>query len=348
MKKNKILKILSVILTVLILLPTLASCSSCKKKVDTNFTIPTRTIAGDEVFEYGYYKYQLFDDGTAMIIEYTGSETNLTVPDSIDGHTVVEIYDATFMPTPEIQGPTKLTSITLNDSLEKIGLYAFYNCQNLSSVTFGEKIWSIGYDAFEGTPWLKAQSDDFVTVGNGVLIKYQGKDSHVVIPDGIRHISAAFSNNENIKRVTMGDSVLTIGTSAFSGCLGLKSVEFGKNVKLIDSYAFASCYELVSGDLPDLVEQIGDSAFYNCYSLRAAKLGKSLKRLGASAFEYSALKTLEMPATVTTIDEYAFGYCLRLALVFYGGTEEQFKAIKFEGDEGSNYPLKDAIKIYGE
>ena len=282
-----------------------------------------------------------------MIFEYTGSETNLTIPDSIDGHTVVEIYDAAFMPTPQIQGPLKLTSITLNDSLEKIGLYAFYGCQNLSSITFGEKIWSIGFDAFEGTPWLKSQSDDFVTVGNGVLIKYQGKDSRVVIPDGIRHISSAFSNNETIKSVTIGDSVLSVGVSAFSGCLSLKSVEFGKNIKLIDNYAFASCSELVSGNLPDSLEQIGESAFYNCYSLRAAKLGKSLKRIGVSAFESSAIKTVEIPATVTTIDQYAFS-CRSLAIVFYSGSEEQFKAIKFEGDESSNSALKDAIKIYGE
>ncbi len=350
---NKILKLLSVLFTVIMLLPTLASCSSCKKKTDTNFTIPSRTLSGTEILEYGYYTYRLFDDGTAIIVGYSGSESNLTIPDNINGHTVVEIDYAVFMPS-DVQiaqnsGPARLTSVTLNESLEKLGAYAFYSCQYLNSVTFGNKLWSVGYNAFGETQWLKAQSDDFVTVGNGVLIKYQGKESHVAIPDGIRHISAAFTANESLKSVTMCDSVLSVGASAFSGCQYLVSVEFGQNVKLIDEFAFSDCYELVSASFPDSLEQIGVSAFSNCYSINALKLGKSLKKIGESAFEScSKVKTIDMPATVTTIDQYAFSNCMSLIMVFYSGTEEQFNAITYDGDASSNFRLKDAIKIYGE
>ncbi len=354
MKIKKYLpKILSVLVVALLLIPTLASCSSCKKEANTNFTIPSRVISSNEILEYGYFTYQLFDDGTAIIVGYSGSEANLTIPDSINGHTVVEIqYDA-FIPlteqTSQNTGPARLTSLTLNDSLEKIGAHAFYNCQNLTSVTFGNKIWSVGFDAFAETPWLKSQSDDFVTVGNGVLIKYQGEKSHVVIPDGIKHISAAFTNNEKLKSVTISDSVLTVGTSAFAGCLYLVNVEFGKNVKFIDEYAFSSCNELVSCCLPDSVEQIGESAFYSCYSINALKLGKSLKKIEKNAFDScSSIKTIDMPATVNTIEQYAFSNCMSLIMVFYGGSEEQFKAITFSGDTSSNFRLKDAIKIYGE
>ena len=351
--KNKILRILSVVFVVLILIPTLASCSSCAKKVDMNFTVPTRKLTNNEILEYGYFTYQLFDDGTAVITGYNGSESNLTVPDNINGHTVVEIGYAAFMPSSEQssqnKGTARLSSVKLNESLEKIGAYAFYGCQNLSTITFENKLWSVGYDAFAETQWIKAQSDDFVTVGNGVLIKYQGKDSHVVIPDGIRHISAAFTNNETLKSVVMPDTTLSVGTSAFSGCQFLVSVEFGKNIKLIDEYAFSSCYLLISGNMPDSLEKIGENAFYNCYSMNALKLGKSLKLIGANAFEYcQSLKIIDMPTTLTVVEQYAFSNCLSLTMIFYGGTEEQFNTITYTGDSSSNFRLKDAIKIYGE
>ncbi len=352
-KKNKISRILSVLLTVIILISALASCSSCKKDVDTKFTIPNRKLSGNEILEYGYYTYQLFDDSTAIIVGYSGAESNLTIPDSINGHTVVEIDNEAFSPSQtqitQVSGSARLTSVTFNPSLEKIGDFAFADCQNLSSISFGDKLWSVGFDAFSNTQWIKSQSEDFVIVGNGVLIKYQGKDSHVIIPDGIRHISAAFSGNETLTSVTMGDSVITVGTSAFSGCQYLISVEFGKNVKLIDEYAFASCYTLVSGELPDSLEQVGSSAFYDCYSINAIKLGKSVKKIDQSAFEScSSMKTIDIPVSLTVIDQYAFSNCMSLIMVFYGGTEEQFKAITFDGDSSSNFRLKDAIKIYGE
>lgn len=351
--KHRALSAISLILVLIVLIPCLASCSSCSKKLDLNFTITNRTVSGNEILDYGYFKYQLFNDGTAIIIDYSGSESNLTIPDAINGHTVVEIGMTTFMPDEsEIKqntGCARLSSITLNPSLEKIGEYAFYQCPNLSSVTFGEKLWSVGFAAFDETPWIKAQTGDFITVGNGVLIKYQGKDLNVTIPDGVRHISSAFSNLDTLKSVIMGDSVLSVGISAFSGCSELVSVTFGSNVKLIDSYAFSSCYNLVSATFPDSLEQIGSNAFYSCYSIKSVRCGASLKKISQNAFDScTGIRTIEIPATLTEVEQFAFTNCWNLLMVFYGGTEAQFKAINYTGDSSSNFILKDAIIIYGE
>ena len=351
--KNKIIKVLSFALIILLIVPTVASCSSCKKKADLEFNYTERTLAGNEIFDYGYFKYQVYTDGTAVIIEYNGSESNLNIPDNLNGKIVVEIAMATFMPSStdvtKNTGAARLTSVTLNPSLEKIGEYAFYQCVNLSSISFGDKLWSVGFEAFAETPWIKSQTDDFVTVGNGVLIKYQGKETGVNIPDGIRHISSAFTNNEDLRSVTLSDSVLSVGVSSFSGCSSLVSVTFGSNVKLIDTYAFSSCYSLVSAEFPDSLEYIAPNAFYMCYSIKALKLGSSLKKISNNAFDScTGIRTVEAPATLTVIEQQAFSNCWSLCLVFYGGTEEQFKAINYTGDSGSNYMFKDAIIIYGE
>lgn len=334
--KNNVLRIICLALAVLVAIPAAAGCASSGK---SNFSLPTRTLASEEIKYFGSFGYQVYDDGSVVIVEYSGSETKINVPENIDGGRVIEIGDTVFADN------TSLQSVRLS-SVEIIGDFAFYGCAALSDVSFGKKLWSVGMSAFDKTPWLSAHTEEFVTVGDGVLVKYQGDATYVVLPDNIRHISNAFEMNENIIGVELGDSVLTLGLNAFALCTGLRYVKFGQNLKLIGAGAFDSCENLTSVIIPDSVERIDEYAFNYCSNMSMVKIGSSVKSVGAYAFNSCiCVKVVDMPATVETIGTYAFAECLSLTMVFYGGSAEQFEALELDS---TNYLMKDVEKIYAQ
>ena len=57
---------------------------------------------------------------------------------------------------------------------------------------------------------------------------------------------------------------------------------------------------------------------------------------------------VEVPATLISMDANAFEDCISLAVVYYGGTEEQFKEIQYLEEENTNFRFKDATKFYNE
>ena len=334
MKNKTILHILAALLVLSLLCGAMIACGTPQ----TAFALPTRALAGTETYTFGSYTYQLYDDGTAILVDYSGSEANLVIPDTIDGKTVVAIGNSAFF------GNVAIQSLKLNKSLEIIEAYAFCTCTSLTSVTFGNRVWRIGEFAFEQTPWLVGLTDEFVIVGDGVLLTYQGTSGDVIVPEQVKHISTAFAARKGLYSVEMGENVLTVGDYAFAYNPELRRVVLGSNVRSIGAYAFDGCTYLPYIMLPDGVEEIGKYAFNECNYLVDIYLGKSLRTIGQYAFKYcSRLMCVTMPATVETIYSYAFADCYSLTLVYYGGTEEQFGALNLDG---SNVNLKDAHIIY--
>ena len=70
-----------------------------------------------------------------------------------------------------------------------------------------------------------SNASDFI-IENGVLIKYNGKDSVVTIPAGVTEIGAeAFAGKKKITEITVPGAVTKIGNNAFKGCSTLVKVE---------------------------------------------------------------------------------------------------------------------------
>lgn len=67
-------------------------------------------------------------------------------------------------------------------------------------------------------------------IKNGVLKKYNGTDTTVIIPNGVKVIGeCAFAKCELLKEIIIPDSVKKIGGSAFSYCSLLTDVTLPKN-----------------------------------------------------------------------------------------------------------------------
>ncbi len=189
---------------------------------------------------YGDFEYTVLDDGTVEINEYTGSDTEVTIPSTIDGKSVTSIGDEAFYDCYDI------TSITIPDSVTSIGNYAFEDCSSLTSITIPDSVTSIGNYAFEGCSSLTS----------------------ITIPDSVTSIGDwAFSGCTSLTSITIPDSVTSIGNYVFEGCSSLTSITIPNSVTTIGEGTFETCTNLTSITIPKSVTSIGDYAFSDCNKL---------------------------------------------------------------------------------
>ena len=164
-------------------------------------------------------------------------------------------------------------------------------------------------------------SADFVIRG-GVLEKYNGAATEVVIPNSVKIIggencvSGAFRGCIGITSVVLPDSVQEIGDFSFKGCTGLKSVVIPNSVQKIGSHAFEDCSSLISVSIPSSVQTIGDNAFDYCKSLTSMVIPDSVRGIGIRAFRNcESLTSITISNSVTYLGEQTFQNCESLAFV---------------------------------
>ena len=203
----------------------------------------------------------------------------------------------------------KLTSVTIPDSVTSIGDQAFSKCGGLKSVTISNSVTSIGVEAFSGCMSLTS----------------------VTIPDSVTSIGRyAFGGCESLKSVTIGNGVTSIGNEAFRGC-GLTSVTIPDSVTSIGISAFYGCKGLASVTIGRGVTSTGSDTFSGCSGLKSVVIPSNVTNIESSAFNScTGLTSVTISSSVTSIGEFAFNYCYKLKDVYYGETEDQWKAIQIE------------------
>ena len=127
-------------------------------------------------------------------------------------------------------------------------------------------------------------TEDFV-IKNGVLKKYRGKDTDVVIPAGVTAIGdKAFSERSRIKRITVPEGVTKIGKYAFSECTSLTDIRLPDSLRIIGTLAFYWCNKIERIVIPENVICICEGAFSGCSSLTDITIPDSLTNIGKCAF----------------------------------------------------------------
>lgn len=111
-----------------------------------------------------------------------------------------------------------LTSVTFQDREDAPGIEhdIFYNSPNITNVAIPRCVARIAHELFKNTLWLK-KLGEFAVVDH-FLIKYQGRETNVVIPEGITEIGCGtFRDCANLQSVTIPKSVEEIDKSVFEG-----------------------------------------------------------------------------------------------------------------------------------
>ena len=124
------------------------------------------------------------------------------------------------------------------------------------------------------------------------------------------------SHPSSVKRVVLGNSVVSIGTYAFYKCSNLTSIHIPESVTDIGNYALRSCKSLSSIYIPESVTSIGNYAFYYCTSLASVYIPEGVTSIGERVFAYcSSLTSVYIPEGVTSIGERVFEQCSSLTSV---------------------------------
>ena len=154
-------------------------------------------------------------------------------------------------------------------------------------------------------PAMAAENSGEFVVENGMLIKYLGSASKVIVPDdlGITSIGdSAFYDCYRLEEITIPKGVISIGKSAFSDCEKLSSVFLPDTLTMIADRAFNNCARLTQVKIPGKVVSIGDYAFNNCNILSFISIPKSVTSIGYQAFGGCPnLISITIPDSVTEI-----------------------------------------------
>ncbi len=222
-----------------------------------------------------------------------------------------------------------IQSLTIPDSVTSIEDFALGYCHNLETITVGEGVTSFGDSVFYDCIGIKEINYNAVCANDltssFTLFYSQGpytSDISVTIGDNVERIPAHFfggvySNGIqfNIKNLTIGRNVKSIGEGAFRSWAALTNVTIPESVLSIGDYAFEDCFKLVQVTMPEGITTIGDATFRNCYCLSDITIPDRVTSIGEQAFYKCGITNLTIPDSVTVIGQSAFANCSITSLV---------------------------------
>ena len=275
-------------------------------------------------FTYGFYT-----SGNAYVISYNGTETSLTIPETItydDGGTEKTVPVAGF-------GPNAFLN---NTTIEKV-----YLPRNAS--------YTVGASAFKGCTALNTIAYSYTGAS-----QYINRDNYITIPTSTLNANV-FEGCISIENVYCRyNQTGGIGASAFKGCTALKYASVSAACASIGESAFEGCTSLVTFDgcrykvTSNNVDYfysctIGNMAFKDCTSLKFfgssttyAYLGgnkntasfTSVVSVGESAFENCQSLYVAYFHRVASIGANAFKGCTGLGYIYFVKADGTYNVLK--------------------
>ena len=249
-------------------------------------------------------------DGKTLVYYLSGkADKSFTVPDS------VEKIDATI-------SNRYLNELTIGANVKEIAAGAFKSCNGLLTVTalgttpatLGEQAiptrvttiyvpesavdaYKSAWSAYAKVIVAEGTVIEFV-VQAGNLIEYNGTNAEVVIPDGVTNIDAGvFSNRPEITKITLPASLKTIEGNNFAESTSLTHLVFN-----------AENFTDVTLRVPTKAQQLFPY-------LTTLEIGANVTKIPGAMFAFTNLASVNIPATVTELSNYAFYNCENLTSV---------------------------------
>lgn len=221
----------------------------------------------------------------------------------------------------------------VENSTKHICDYALFRNFDIESLTFSEKLRSVGSKALYGCKNLE------IIVPNNALIESIG--------------DCAFMNCKSLKEICFIDNVQSLGRSVFAGMDKLGTIRLPKLIKRIPEFTFFECESLQDVEIPkavcviesfafqhtaikhliipDNVQEFGDAVFSRCFQLEHITLPNGLKVIPERTFSScKSLREIEIPKAVKTIMKESFDGTESLTTVRFRGKVEHIDETTFK------------------
>ena len=263
-------------------------------------TTDTNVIISHDVVDV---PYNAFSD---LLNLQGGSVESVVIPNSVKS-----INSLVDMESETISGAfalcTTLQDIIIPSSVEYVGGEAFLACTGLESVEYengyylvsesGEHLVLIDTNLTASNVTIH---EDCISIQGGAFSDYILILMGLITPPSSEEEILDYVNT-NIQNITIPKNVKNIGYGAFAYCTELETITFEANSNLTE---------------------IGGAAFGICSSLRTINLEDTkLEGIGAQAFFNTALESVYLPSSVTSIGMGSFYNCINLnSITFEEGT----------------------------
>lgn len=187
-----------------------------------------------------------------VLLKYTGSETDVTIPEEVE-----TIADFTFL---ENTNRTKIEVVRLGASVQKVETNAFAGLENLVDIIIAANNLSF------------VEKDGLIMTSDGsILLHYEREgETKFTIPESVRFVAAHAIQGTELEEIDFGENLEYIGYYAFSSNGKLKAIYLPYSVKYIGDGAFSDCRSAVDGFIPECAE-LGIDAF-RCVPFYNSKL----------------------------------------------------------------------------
>lgn len=238
-----------------------------------------------------------------------------------------------------------LKVIVLPDNVVKIEDSAFYECDQLKSVSIPEGCKEIeqvfkfcdnlesvnlpnSLEKFEESNFAYCPKLSAIQVADGNKI-YKSINGNVYSKDGKTLIRFA---NGNCSDYNILEGTTIIGKYAFY-CSKIEDISIPSSVVSIEDGAFYASENLKEVVLPNSILNLGENAFYMCSNLTSIILSPQISSIKSGCFTFcSSLQSIYFPQNIKEIYDNAFNYCSLLK--------------KFEVDESNPYFCSDDGVVY--
>ena len=166
-----------------------------------------------------------------------------------------------------------ITTVVIENGVTYIGANAFYGYSNLSTVSGGSNVTSVGSYVFNATKWLDNLPTGLTYVGH-VAYRFKGNGTSVTLDENTTQIAENCFHGSGLASIVIPASVTSIGENAFYNCINLTSATFaeGSLLESIGRCAFYSCKSLTEITIPEEVTFVGEYAFASCDNLKKCTL----------------------------------------------------------------------------
>ena len=229
------------------------------------------------------FSYREIENGILEITGYVGDGKELVLPSQIGGKKVTAVGAYAF------SGNSRLTRLTLPETVAIIGSHAFWNCSGLVEISLPEGVTEIPKGMMKGCSSLE----------------------RIVVPESVTKIGYdAFEGCRSLSGLVLPGSLEEVGHEAFAGTRWLEQqpegIVYAQNV-VYDYKGEKSC--LITLDLPEGIVGITAQAFKDCRNLQYVGLPDSLRQIGEEAFgNCPSLQKVYIPDNVEGVGIRAVGY----------------------------------------